>query len=555
MRPYFLAFTLAALAALPAAADAQRVLGPGLDATTLRRGTLRTMLLSENILLRGRWNDGRAEPLGGGLAVNLGPAELTDLADIRDLVGMLGVADAEPSLGTTRVDLRQRLAITRLGFEYGLSDRILLRVQAPFVRVRAEGQLGLDASMATAGVNPALLPTGGSAVAAGNRAVVDAYTNAVGALTSRRDACAANAGAHPECATIIAEGALVNATLTRASQFAAALTTIYGAQGLGSGLEFVPLAGSSLEAALTGIADGLRGNFTRWGVTNVTATTGLPLGAQFPLIVEGLRNLLTLQFGEGYGAQDIRKSTRQDLGDIDLAVTVKLFDAFNGDSARLAAGRVGLRQSLSLSYRLGGGNFDIPDDFIDLGTGSGHDAIAVHSITDVILNEKWWATVGLGWARGFAHERVIRVPLVSGVDLIRPDRQAPVRITPANMLELRVAPRWNVNDYFGIGAEWRFRTRGEDEVVALAAPGIVVPSDASLNDGYGAMNTPSNSNEHRWAWTLAYSTLAAESRGKAGLPIEIGYTHEQSIRSSRGVVPRRWEDRIQIRYYTRFLGR
>jgi hypothetical protein len=556
MRPTFLAFALAALAAVPAAAEAQRVLGPSLDATTLRRGTLRTMILSENILLNGRWNQGTAEPLGAGLSVNLGPEAFTELATIRDLMGTLGVSDVNPSLGSTRVDLRQRLALTRLGFDYGVTDRVMLRVQAPFVRVRAEGQLRLDGSSASAGINPSLngLP-GATNIAAGNRAVVDAYAAAASALTARRDACAASAGAHPECGTITAEAALVNATIARASQFASALTTIYGAQGLGTGQPFVPLAGSTLETSLGAVGDGLRDNFTRWGVTNVTAGTGLPLGAQVPLIAAEMANLISAPLGEGYEAQDIGKSSRQDLGDIDIGVTVKLFDAFAGDSARRAANSFGIRQSLGLTYRLGGGNFDIPDDFIDLGTGSGHDAIALQSITDVIISEKWWATIGLGWARGAAHERVIRVPLLNGVDLIGADRQVPVRITPANMLELRVAPRWNVNDYFGIGAEWRFRTRGEDDVVALGAPGIVPPSGATVNEGYGAMNTPSNSNEHRWAWTLGYSTLAAESRGKAGLPIEIGYTHEQSIASGRGVVPRRWEDRIQIRYYTRFLGR
>jgi hypothetical protein len=39
------------------------------------------------------------------------------------------------------------------------------------------------------------------------------------------------------------------------------------------------------------------------------------------------------------------------------------------------------------------------------------------------------------------------------------------------------------------------------------------------------------------------------------VPLEIGYSHEQSIASSVGTFPRRWEDRVQIRYYTRFLGR
>lgn len=548
MRPTFFAFALAAVAVIPAALEAQRVLGPTLDATTLRRGTLRTMILSENILLRGRWNDGTAEPLGAGLSVNIGPDENFVLGSIRNLLTNLGVVGVAPSLGATRVDLRQRLAITRLGFDYGVSDRVMLRVQAPFVRVRAEGQLRLDGSSASAGSNPIL---DGSGVPASNRAVVDAYTNAVNSLTTRRDDCAVNAAAHPECGTINAEAAQVNAAIARGTQFAAALRTIYGAQGLGNGLPYVPMSGSAVEAAFASVGDALRGDFTRWGVTDVSASTGLPLGAQVPISQAELEALLAADFA----AQPIERSTRQDLGDIDIGLTINVFDTFAGDAARLAAGRFGIRQSLAFTYRLGGGNFDIPDDFIDLGTGSGHDAIALHSITDVILSERWWASVGLGWARGAEHERVIRVPRITGVDLI-PAASQPVRITPADMLELRVAPRWNINDYFGIGAEWRYRSRGNDDLVFLnSVDALPSPPPPTLNYGDAAMNTPSNSNEQRWAWTLSYSTLAAESRGKAGLPIEIGYTHEQSVGSSRGVVPRRWEDRIQIRYYTRLFGR
>jgi len=551
MRPTFLALAFAATAACSAAAEAQRVLGPTLDAKTLQRGTLRTMVQSENVLLNGRWNDGTAESLGAGLSTNLNGSVVGSIAEVDAFLAGLNRADAVSSLGRSRVDLRQRFAVTRLGFEYGLSDRITLSAQAPFVRARAEAQLRLDAADASAGLNPLRQ---GSGVAAANRAVVDAYTNAVQSLTQRRDDCVGNAGAHPECGTILAEATQVDLAITRGSQLAAAFVGIYGAQGLGDGERYVPMATSIPHVALMGIGIFLQNDFERWGVTDVTDLTGFPAAATAPITASELEALIAAS-DSGANAHIPARSSRQNLGDVDLGITIKLFDAFADDSARLAAGSFGVRQSLRLTYRLGGGHFDLPDDLIDLGTGSGHDAIALHSMTDVVFNEKWWATLGVGFVRPATHERDIRLPLVAGVDLLGLERQTRVRITPANVIELRVAPRWSLNDYFGVGGEWRFRTRGRDKITDLSPAPVAAPVASTVSYGDGALNAPSNSNEQRWAWTLAYSTISSHARGKAGLPLEIGYTHEQSVSSSRGIVPRRWEDRIQIRYYTRLFGR
>ncbi len=547
------AAALAAMLCAPALA-AQRVLGPTLDATTLRRGTLRTSLETESILLRGRWADGDAQRLGAGLG---GPIDVSfpvtglTAGPGLEIIG-LGITEIIPSLGDAQVDLRQRLAITRLGVEYGLTDRITLRARAPFVRARAEGSLSLDATSANAGLNPSIF---GSGVAADNRAVVDAYSGAAAALGARRDDCVNDANAHPECATILAEAAQVDAAIARATQLAGAFTVIYGADGLGTGQRFVPMAGSPLESALADIATGLRDNYDRWGAPIGVSGTGLPLGGQVPIAADELASYYTGDSPFGLETAPLRRSARQDLGDIDLGVTVKLFDAFPGDSARRAANRLGLRQSVSLTYRLGGGNFDIPDNIIDLGTGSGHDALALHSITDVVVNDNFWATVSVGWARAAGHERTLRLPVRRGVDLVSPFRLARVSITPADLFELRVAPRWQFNDYLGVGGEWRFRARGEDDVQAIDPALPITLPNVPVPYGDGAIQMPSDANEHRWAWTFTYSTVGSTARGVARLPLELHYTHEQSVGSTRGIVPRRWEDRVQIRVYTRLFGR
>lgn len=548
-RPYASFAACATLLLLVAASPlaAQRVLGPSPDATTLRRGTLRTSLETESILLRGRWADGASQALGAGLGGPLTAALAPGLAALQGDLVALGLTDADPSLGSAEFDLRQRLAVTRLGLEFGLTDRITLRARAPFVRVRAEASLGLDGSTASTGLSPALF---GSGVLTANRSIVDAYGAAATALTSRRDDCVNDAGVHPECATILAEATQVNAAIARANQLAASIAGIYGADGIGPGQRYVPMAGSPLEAAIGGIATALQDDYTRWGAPIGVGGNGIPLGAQAPIPADELTGIYA-----GYVAQPMRRTARQDLGDVDLGLTFKLFDAFPGESARLAADRFGLRQSVSLTYRLGGGNFDLPDNLIDLGTGSGHDAIALHAITDVIVNARFWASVSLGWARGAEHERTLRLPVQRGVELINPFRQALVAITPADMFELRVAPRWQFNDYLGVGGEWRYRTRGEDGIRAIDPAATTVIPGATINYGDGALQTPSDANEHRWAWTFSYSTVGSASRGVARLPLELLYTHEQSVGSSRGIVPRRWEDRVQLRVYTRLFGR
>ncbi|MBA3853893.1 MAG: hypothetical protein C0503_05725 [Gemmatimonas sp.] len=550
-----LVLALGFIATVARPGSAQRVLGPSQDATTLRRGTLRTSITGENVLLRGRWNDGESEALGAGLGGALDMRRAPELLGIASVFGGLGIADVNPSLGDAQFDLRQRLALTHLGLEYGISDRVMLRLRAPFVRARAEGSLGLDGTSATAGLNPTLF---GSGVAGANRVVVDAYSNAANSLAARRDECSANAAAHPECAGILAEASQVNAAIARATQLATALAGIYGADGLNAGMRYVPMAGSVYEGLLGGIATGLRNDYARWGAPIGVSGNGLPLGAQAPIGADVLNGIY---FSDpalapiGFGAEPLRRSTRQNLGDVDLGVTVNLYDDFPSDSARFTAARFGLRHSLSLTYRLGGGHFDLPDNLVDLGTGSGHDAIALHAITDVLVNDRLWTTVTLGWAKGAAHERDLRLPIRRGDDLIEPVRLTRVSIAPADMWELRIAPRYVLNDYIGLGGEWRLRARGEDAVRAIDPAAMFVVPGVPINYGDGAMQTPSDANEQRWAWTVSYSTLDSKRRGVARLPLEIFYTHEQSIGSSRGIVPRRWEDRVQLRFYTRLFGR
>jgi hypothetical protein len=146
------------------------------------------------------------------------------------------------------------------------------------------------------------------------------------------------------------------------------------------------------------------------------------------------------------------------------------------------------------------------------------------------------------------------VPSQPGIEWLEEWRTRNVNITPASVLEVGVAPRWHLSDYLTVGGEWRWRAKGEDahEVVGVVAP-LAFTYPFLLNAA--ALDADSDWDEQRLAWTVSYSTLAAFSRGRIGLPFEVGFTHEQSVASGAGIIPRRWTDRLQVRYYARFRGR
>jgi len=530
---------------------AQRVLGPGPDAYTLPRGTLRISLTGDHGIDRERWNNGVREPLGGGFrTAEFGQTHNAALAVLTSEFNTLGVNGLNPSLGATRLDLRQRTMQTRFGVEYGLFTWLTVGVEAPFVRTRAEAALRLrgDSGIASAGVNPIHY---GSGVAGSNSATILAYVQAAAALGTRRDDCVANAGSHPECGDILAEAAQVDALIALTSSFATGLTRVYGTGAVGTGLPFVPLAGSTAEQTLLGRVDSMRTAFTRYGVTQISPTTGLPTGAQFPLTAAQLAAMVDTGFGGlgGYGARPMTRTATQSIGDVDLTVRIRLRDglAMQYGAPERAEG-FSWRQALALTFRLGAGSPDVPENFIDLGTGSGVNAIAVRSLTDLEFNRRLWTTVSVGFALGLPHTRSLRVPSQTGVEWLESWREAEVEIAPAAVLEFALAPRWHLSDYFAVGGEWRYRAKDKDEHEVVGATTVAqLGTNFLLNAS--ALDERSDWNEHRLGWTISYSSLAAFSRGKIGLPFEVGYTHEQSIASGRGVLPRRWTDRLQFRYY------
>lgn len=548
------ALTLGTLLLGATSAHAQRILGPTEDAVTLPRRTFRATIGGESSVQRDRWRDGTLEGLGTPLTGDsLNAARLSLLGPLDASLTALGVPGVASSLGAPRLDVRQRLFVTPVGMEYGLTDRITLGVRATLVRTRAEALLRMrgDSGRANVGVNPITLGTG---VAAANGTAIGRYSAASSALLARRDACLANPSVAPECGTILSELSRVATLASLTGQFATGLTQLYGTATT-AGRPYVPMAGSPIDSALRARSDSMATALTRYGITSLTGVA-LPLGAQTPLTAADLARLVT-DSTLGYGARALNDNALTAIGDVQVGAKLLVYDGISrGERGRFGDATRAVRQSVGLDLRIGTGTPDDPDGLIDLGTGTGMHAITVRSHTDLVWDSRFWATVNLGVTQGIGSvTRDLRLPSLASQEFLESWRTRSTEVQPGSALEAEVVPRWQVSDYVALTGLWQWRRTTADRHMRTPGgpvddllPGQV-PSDAALLDARTATSS------HRAAIGATYSTLAARARGREGGAFELSYLHLQTLASDVGIVPKRFEDRIQLRFYPRFRAR
>ena len=525
------------MGAWPSVATAQWV--DGSAGAVLPRGSLRVTFGGTHQVQRDRYVDGIIEGIGGPLtSTALGPSQFPLLGSIETEVRALGLPTFGASLGTSRLDARQRLFITPLAIHVGVADWLTVGASASLVRTKAEELFRLrgDSGRATLGVNPILI---GSAVATTNATTIGAYSAAALSLQSRRDDCIASPGSWPECATILAEVAAVSTLISGTAAFASGLTALYGA-GLIGGAPYVPLAGSAAEDALRARVDSIRLALERYGVTNVTTTTGLPLGAQAPLAAADLALLITDPV-RGFGAKRLKDGGLTAIGDVRLTALIRVHEG-----ARL-------RQSAYVELRLGTGARARADRLLDQGTGTGFDAITARTITDLRVNPRLAANLSFAITTSFKDEVRMRVPAAAFPGFLEVWRDTVVPVTPGLLFEVGVAPRFRLSESITLAGEWQLFRQGEG-THDLAAT-VLDPRGASVALSGAALDALSGSVEQRVALSAVFSMLPAIARGLKRPPLDMHYTHAQTLFGHSGVVAKRYEDRIAIRYYTRLFGR
>ena len=542
---------LVSTAARPGAVHAQTVAGLGDDAIPLPKGSTR-------FLISGLWNDwdavyspsasggSRRRPLLGALAtskagVETFPQLVSAEAGVRTLTGQSSFA---LSLGALDATGEVRQSIAPLGVSVGVTRRLSLRLLVPYVESRDVSQLLLNrvGSTANVGMNPAYVASTGAAARATNGAVLSQLDIARTRLTAEITRCASTTATG--CETIRANGAAAQALLLRASATRTAIVAVYGNATTG-GAPVVPIANGSAQAAVRTTIATLRTEFAAFGVTNI-AEGAAPAGASTVYGPGGMTRIVgDTAWKLGYGR--LGNTRRAGIGDIDLTASYLLFDSFQADHVRrLLTPSRGVRSMLTAGWRFGTAGADRTDDPFDVPIGEGANALLVRSTTDLVLSRSFWMSATIRAVKPLSDEIGIALPLQNDANVFDEFAVGHATRSLGTRLEVEVAPRWSIGQFFGISAAYLVRRWGADRY-----DGGDPVSSAPLvrND-----EVPSRT-IHAAAFGASFSTLASYVRGRSRFPAEVIYSHTIPVAGSGGTVPSSTSDRLELRVYTGFPRR
>jgi hypothetical protein len=545
-----IAMLAATMTALPSSALlAQRVAGVGEDAVPIPKGGFR-------ILVGGLWNDydavfasgsttGKRGVLSGLATDNLGIGQLPQLTAVQSGIRALsGNTNFTLSLGPLEARGEVRQSIAPLTLDYGLTKRLSLRVLVPYVESRDVSQLVLNraGTGANVGRNPSFGTTGASARAA-NGAVASQIESARAALAAEVSRCASvNATG---CEAIRANPAAAQALLSRAQQTRSTLVSVYGDATRG-GAPVVPLTGSTVHTAVVATIAALRSDFGAYGITNI-ASGAQPAPATVVLGPGGLNTIAgDSTFGVGY--KQLGNTRRAGVGDVDLTATYLLFDSFKADQVkRLLTPSRGVRSNVTLGWRFGTAGADRTADAFDVPIGEGANALLIRSTTDVLFNRWAWVSATVRAVHPFADRVAVGVPFRDDAGTFGSAvTVASAARTLGNRVELELAPRMSIGEYFGLSAGYLMRHWGGDTFDAADA--------AATSSSAQRLSVPSRTLSAA-AIGLSFSTLSSYVRGRSRFPAEVIYTHMAPVSASGGDVPAMASDRLELRVYTGFPRR
>ena len=538
-------------AARPGAIHAQAVAGLGDDAIPLPKG-------SKRFLISGLWNDWDAvyaptatggtkrQPLLSALAtshagVAIFPQLVSAEAGVRTLTGQPSFA---LSLGALDATGEVRQSITPLGVSLGLTRRLSLRLLVPYVESRDVSQLLLNrvGSTANVGLNPAYVAATGVAARSTNGAVLSQLDLARTRLATEITRCASSTATG--CEAIRANGAAAQALLIRAGATRTAIASVYGDARAG-GAPVVPIANGSAQAAVRTTIATLRSDFAAFGVTSI-ADGAAPAGASTVYGPGGISRIASdTAWKLGYGR--LGNTRRAGIGDIDLTASYLLFDSFQTDQVRrLLTPSRGVRSMLTAGWRFGTAGADRTDDPFDVPIGEGANALLVRSTTDFVLTRSLWMSATVRAVQPLSDEIAVALPFRTDVSAFDALAVGHATRSLGTRLELEVAPRLSIGQFFGLSAAYLVRRWGADRY-----EGSDPASQAPLMSD-GAM--PSRT-MHAAAFGASFSTLASYARGRSRVPAEVIYSHTMPVAGSGGTVPSSTSDRLELRVYTGFPRR
>ena len=462
-------------------------------------------------------SDGSKEPLysdyEGPIVERLFPGMDPLLADLnRDAValGYDSLTATEVSLGELDYGrITKDVRRVPLGLSFGLFNRVSVDVMVPIVRGTAETTFSYDSTTANFVPSSTVFPA------------PDAFFGQLSSAQEDLAALIAGGTLTPE------EEAAALVLLAGSDEFSVALEDrVIGKQLLPTGLS---TAGTQLTDRYSTMSDG----YTAFGLTLPTLT--LPDSSRSS-------DLQPILGAAPIGVDSLIDTTRGwDLGEIEVGLRVLLFDTFEPitpvDEDRYRATREPDLRGSGVRYRTTAGarlrfpvsNADdapylVPSSAMQQPVGDGQTDVEFGIWQDAQFGTWLWIVGSAHYTLQLADELVMRVR--------DPDhpfaytaQERTVNRNLGDLFELRLSPRFRMNETMSLGIEYKWRSKGSDE---YSGDGLPDPSPLA---------SESSQSRHRLGIGAYYRTTPRFAAGIANFPMELSVVWQGSIAGGGGQTP------------------
>jgi len=458
-------------------------------------------------------------PLGDAFsATQLGVRQFPALAAAENALRTLtGDPNLSLNLGQAFATANTRTVTTPFTLQYGVTDRLTIGAMVPVVQThstvfvelnprRLQGNTG-----ANVGPNPAFLNHPGN-----NQQLLDALRGAAGDLEAFIANCASSGGCSQ--ATVDAAVALAH----RDTLFYNAVQVLYGTNSQAS--PFAPLGDA--QKAVVAQLDTLRAQIS--AITGGSYVFLDPAGAGGPAALLQLQQLATAPAGVAFDS--LGSPDRIGIGDVEVSARFKLVDGFADTT-----GGMRLRATLLGVVRLGTGRPPTGTVPFEVGTGTGQTSADGGALIDLRLGRRLMATLGAQYTSYFTSSDVARLPN-SDYALFPLDVPIAGSWREGDAVQVEATPRLSLTDYFTFFGAYTFRHQAASKYTSPDAP--VLPLFSATM-------------EQRAGLGFGYSTVARYARGRSSVPIELSFTHLETLTATGGLVPKYSRDQIELRIYYR----
>ena len=514
------------------AASAQSLIASGADASVVPLHTFRLWVRTEwqrydelfDQTLTGT-RDHRQ--LGTSLASDeLGVGQFPALAMTQNaLRALTGDANTTLSLGRFTANANARVVVAPMTLEYGLTSRIALGVNVPFVQTRTTliTELNHTPGAGNVGVNTGFLTT--------STQVFNDFVGASQHITQALASCSTNPS-QPICSRQAEAAALRAATVS----FAEAVQLLYGTSSA-LGQPFVPRTGALLDAINQHRLD-LNSQYANLGLGTI-GSTALE-GSTVTVALNELQGFLRNE-GLSVGRDSLGTIDRVSIGDVEVMATLKLFDGLRDTSYARTPG-IRSRASLRALVRfptaipqltglpgeiLAGGRFDVEGK----------------AAWDIRFNRRLVVSLGGQGTLPIGERAVLYV--ANPFDAYAAPTNIPGKWKPTNLIQATASPHLMLGGFFSFDGHYAFIRRGGESYTFGASP----DSGSSLAPSFGTGFARQGDIENRVGLGFSYSSVSQYVRGKTPVPIEMSFVHMETLGASGGLTPKWFTDQVQVRIY------